>query len=1147
MAHTVLWPKKKFFYPIGNTPPVSFTSDLDINQTQASILLLGSGDPRSILYTVYTEATARNVLLLTMILDGDDMEFKGTIWNVFFHLFLDKTSLDRLQDQCKKLVDLSISLDSWEKGGYSELLRFCSASTLAELRRLWIMYLSTKDAPNAENNLRKKFRAGMEAVRTRFSGHSIMTSHRSAGPVWAYVTKAGIQRYEEFWKTGVTFSDAQQISASTFANPIFAYDSSGQTFNVHYGTDPTLAFHLAALSAKLPASQKQNFSASQLVEVVKEQFKDLCSAFKRRINRGTSDVIIRLCVGDALAFSKALYIYSSTGSTISGFYASAWEATQLSLNNQEYSGRQRNRAPVKFHVIDTSNLADHLGLVNVLVTCLPLLHDHPTATLFTNTLLAPSEVGGGFEHRACANIATLSLVLGIVPVSYVSGFSTQTNTHETLAFGDLSIPRQETISWKHAPVAAMSQSLQIPAQALGNILYGIYLEMFLDENLSRIFSLKQKKGFVHYTRASFAVLLAVVKRRVDSDWKQAFGYLVSLIEADKILLTSLNHYQDLCCQLHIHGVYTVGAIFDKTFGNFAVHIFNSWERIPPVVCVVLKVPRQHLRAMEGLDVDKVGTPILQCEILNLPHHNIFSAMQFFFGTVVASTSDPHCLVATEDLARWQGNSDLIVSFYVPSWVLTVQSPETQVILSVRPGSTLNPILYPVLGPLLQIYSANLLDEKHVFVARRRPSNTQELLKLRGFANPSSGKVKMPSQLVTMLTNREKATGLTGRLEVNEPDLQAVFRACPLSEIKVKQASPFSMVISFGRTHKKILSFPYAIDGRNAKTRVARKSLYIEVDVGLRGPDFDGLIENPFPMSQHSTSLVPWNIQRINLGKSPDLTGTLPLPWLQAHLALTWSDVEHLANNKLPESEMGLLSNIKGTINGIFTSANQSKMHEQLFLLCGGEGPPGILFFLNCFRLDLPSHTLVADACVIAIAKHCPDRDTIWRRMHRKMASLGTFHASSRELEAWWQLLPVLAERCRDWSHLPTCKFSTADIPDAPDMGTSPLCDCGRGKSIPPSFIASEFGDMAPLVTRVALGPLFPLSYVESVGGLLREWLDKKATQNQASSDKCDVCGQVDRLMRCSVCSQAKYCSKECQKKDWKAHKAGCKQATSKSF
>ncbi|KAG6853138.1 hypothetical protein C0991_006618 [Blastosporella zonata] len=792
-----------------------------------------------------------------------------------------------------------------------------------------------------------------------------MTSARSAGPAWSYVVIAGSAHFQRFWGTGVTFDDANQISAATFINPTFSYDSSGQAFNVHYGTDPILSFHLG-MAASFPLSAQRCLSASKLVEMAKQQFQEWCEAFNERINLKSPNVIIRMFAGDALAFARALSICTTTNSIDTGMFPSSWEAVPIRLDGGGYSGNQKNRAPIKFNIIDTSNLTDHLGLVNILVVTIPLLQKHPAATLFTNTLLSPSEVGGGFARRACSDITTLSLILGIIPVSYVSGFATQTNAHEIRDELD-ERPRQETISWKVAPIGGVLEPLQIGAEALGNILFNIYLQMFSDENISRVFGLKLKIGFVHYVRASFATLLALIKQRIRCDWTRAFHHMISLIERDKTLLTGSNHYQDLCCQLCIHGVGTVGAIMDQNYGNLECRIFRDWDHIPPVVCVVMKVPRKHLAELERFDPDTLGTPILHCEIENESHHNFFSAIQFFFGRAVPSYLDPRRLLAEEDSTLWDGTSPLIVSFYVPSWMLTIQTPGTQVRLSIRPGSTKTSKIYSVLGPYLHFFSASLLDQNHVQIAYERPGNPQELFKLRG---PVSIKTSSPSQLVTMITGKEpvNATGLTGRVTFDDAGLQAAFRACSLADISVAQTSPFTMLVSIGQTHKKTILFPYPIDGSNPKTRIARASSYIEVDVRLRGSDFNGLLKNPFPVVYQNSVLTPWNVHHINLAKSPELDMSC-LEWLPSHLSITLSEAEYVSKKNLPRLERGLISNVKCTIDEMFSTAYEFHNCQQVFTL--RDSPDrGILIVLNCLRLDLASHTLVADACVERLEWSC---------------------------------------------------------------------------------------------------------------------------------------------------------------------------------
>ena len=54
MAKLLSWPSKYFFYAIGNTSAVTLTSDLPPEEP-AKVLLLGCGDPRNVLHTVFCE------------------------------------------------------------------------------------------------------------------------------------------------------------------------------------------------------------------------------------------------------------------------------------------------------------------------------------------------------------------------------------------------------------------------------------------------------------------------------------------------------------------------------------------------------------------------------------------------------------------------------------------------------------------------------------------------------------------------------------------------------------------------------------------------------------------------------------------------------------------------------------------------------------------------------------------------------------------------------------------------------------------------------------------------------------------------------------------------------------------------------------
>jgi hypothetical protein len=56
MAHPLVRPGKYFFYLIGNTSAVCLTRDLAPEEpADIDILLLGCGDPRNVLYTIFCE------------------------------------------------------------------------------------------------------------------------------------------------------------------------------------------------------------------------------------------------------------------------------------------------------------------------------------------------------------------------------------------------------------------------------------------------------------------------------------------------------------------------------------------------------------------------------------------------------------------------------------------------------------------------------------------------------------------------------------------------------------------------------------------------------------------------------------------------------------------------------------------------------------------------------------------------------------------------------------------------------------------------------------------------------------------------------------------------------------------------------------
>jgi hypothetical protein len=789
--------------------------------------------------------TARNTILFTLLADEGAVQKVPQIWDIFFHFYLDKASHDLLITQCRKLVELSSDLDSWNNGPYGPFLRMCTSDTLAELRRLWQLYIKTTTySPSEAKAFKSAYAADIKASKAK--SKFVLTSSRAAGPLSMYALKMAGDHYNNYWETGICSAVPKRPSEVSYPNPTLVYSMVGDKFGVHYGTDPLSCFHLAEalVPAVGSARHPEQVTLKDVITVCKTQFSLWCTSVSKVLGShgpsSPSPLIMRCFVGDALSLCQALGYSRTTKSTSTPFPVAPWKSACITFDSEAYGADKQSLAPTTFNVIDTSNLLDHVGVLNILVVTSPILQRTPSATLYTEGL-SGSGPEDSLSQQLCGDIATIGLLLGLIPVSFVSQFTNRSNMHELMMqFSKENVTQNhERLAWRllggaEKLMTDLDRPIDITPEQLAGVFFNVYLDIFFYQNMARKMTMVKQSpssirifGDIHYHRRAYVEFLSVVKRRVITEWAPTMNMLHDKILGDRTLMTGMNCYQDLCCQLHLLGVFTVEWMsLQKVQEVYRIErppVFHDWKAIPQTVCIVLVVPRARLQSLLPA-LDENGTPVLQCDVRGAMTSNTYSCINTVFGTVkISGKGDGKTAAIKEDATRRYGTSPLVVWFWVPSVVFSNEHQLSVVLTVLSTPATFT--LTMKLGFDLSLFRADMGDDQLVHILRQRPNAVpgnpgEKSMQIRDCS------VKTPrATFVTLDKDCKKPLSFTTRVDIVEPEMKTSLTSGATPT--VKQVSMHSIAVVLG---DKSLQFPFPlpIDAKKVKLRIARKSLYIEV-------------------------------------------------------------------------------------------------------------------------------------------------------------------------------------------------------------------------------------------------------------------------------------------------------------------------------
>ncbi|KAJ3117350.1 hypothetical protein HDU96_007140, partial [Phlyctochytrium bullatum] len=525
----------QYFYPAGSTPATNLARASAL-EGDLDLLLLGCCDVRNILFTVYSESgaaseagmarkldftccdhiaevIARNVLLLTFIVDGE--RDSDMLWRIYYDIYLDDVSLEVLHEQARKVLSFAGSMESWREGAYGSIIRFCDASTLKMVANVLRIYAADPSDGAAYAKQQNDLTAMISEALKMAEPNDPLDGVRSLSPCELPAMEDISKLHKNFWKTGLT-SRGQKATAEHLKpehlNPMYVINDA---LALHHGQLPLLGYHLAIAVAELNEASSLRpdpkiKGLKRYAAAAKLEFGAWLNAFRA----ATSRIVIRFCVADALAFCHVIQFQHVHGDSAgAGWYRSTFTFESLVLDPVEYTSQnEATAAPTTFDVIDTSNLDGTLGALNLIAASSPLLKAKPHSALFMEILTKPEEKAEDYlKSLLCGDFVTIALLLGLVSVEYWTGATATARSDAVAEMANVSSgPSWFKFVWRRSERLGFKWD----TAELATLLFKLYLQMFRDDdNMAHELSESDfaEPGVCQkYTRASLATILQAI-------------------------------------------------------------------------------------------------------------------------------------------------------------------------------------------------------------------------------------------------------------------------------------------------------------------------------------------------------------------------------------------------------------------------------------------------------------------------------------------------------------------------------------------------------------------------------------------------------------------------------------------------------------
>ncbi|CAI4214717.1 unnamed protein product [Parascedosporium putredinis] len=731
-------------------------------------------------------------------------------------------------------------------------------------------------------------------------------------------------------------------------------------------------------------------------------------------------------------------------------------------------------AVTEFDVIDASHVTgNRLRILLTLAFAAPLLKNQPWATVFTEFNIRLTEMKENpLEDVLYGDTQSMCLLLGLSTPEIVTNSSSAAIVDDVLLgveddvpLGSQMCPVYYRLAWKHCHSLAGSAHqipLSMTVDNLVNLLMELDDKMYeLDQRYTESVRNRTPSGL--YRVGLLAPLLQAAARNVTFDIKELCDRFFDHAPREARRPAISEELPELAIQLHARGLYSSPYLAE----SLKIESDNGRLDLPSVAAVSIVV-HDYSHIQDFFDVEELITKamVFEARITNGPNKlTMFRDLQVMTANALQTSLSTNSINFKDNSIHIRSGAPkhLVFTFWAPASLLT--------------GSDVEVELVGVPYPLLDIiYGINICKGKlshsisetgpSFLLTAALPTSAEEPIFFSRAPTAAKNPDAIPQEkedvdrqdITSIQFNTEDKSGSVVARQVlhSEKGRQLLAEKAPIT---IKQSGPYSIDIVFGKkkdTTIYTVNYPTTVTSVGSKTRIARKSGYVEVIAKAPTPDASAISDLIFPSTLSSDAVpVSLNLPSLNLDSLPllDISDETANKWITTLTSFQFSSRE--SERSQANEKTGMVHstrvNFKESLFSMFmTSTGLQGGQTGLFALNQpGEDGVHMLIFVSAVRLDCASNSIVLDAAVMPMTTEMlKDPEIEGFLLLLRTLEICSLDVDEAELKAWKKALPAFAERCRTWEHHPTCEYKAAGatIPLSLDKGEPVLCSCGKGRS-----------------------------------------------------------------------------------------------------